>query len=235
MKSSNKKFAQKVIAVVIIVTLLYGAGVTPVAMLFVSGVIFVVFMASRRVQSREVERIFDFYVAADAILRDESRRWYGFEVTEVIDEGEDCLENLPDPPPLQLFTLGALHSLLGNHGATEHYLSLIVDDEYSDERFHKAPSSQLRRYVTLLRRIEAEPSMAPQTLGAVRSLERMRKRIASTLLADSRQALQVERGNVSQLPERPERVDTAASHNVPRQSIQDLLNDIYQDEEGPAN
>src|ERR1043165_9241903 len=104
MKSSSKRFVQKVIAVVIIVTMLYGAGVTPIAMLFVSGVILVVFMVSRRAQSREVERIFDFYLAADTILRDENRRWYGFEVAEVIEEGEDCLESMPDPPPLQLFT-----------------------------------------------------------------------------------------------------------------------------------
>src|SRR6185503_4772020 len=219
---SNKKFAQKAIAVVIIVTLLYGAGVTPIAMLFVSGIIFVVFMFSRRTQSREVERIFDFYMAADAILRDENRRWYGFEVAEVIEEGEDCLESLPDPPPLQLFTLGALHHLLGNHCATEAYLSRIVEDEYSDERYHKAPSPQLRRYVTLLRRIEAEPSMAPLTLGAVRSLERMRRRLASTMLIESRQALKIEGESVAPLVESPNCViETSASNNTPRQSIQE--------------
>jgi len=237
MKSSNKRFAQKVIAVVIIVTMLYGAGVTPIAMLFVSGVIFVVFMVSRRAQSREVEKIFDFYLAADSILRDENRRWYGFEVAEVIKEGEDCLESLPDPPPLQLFALGALYSLLGNHSATEAYLAPVVDDEYSDERYQQSPSPQLRRYVTLLRRIEAEPSMAPQTLGAVRSLERMRRSIAATLLTDSRRALKIESGSVRQGQELPNGVDEAAvSINTPRPSIQELLNDIYHDEEeGPAN
>src|SRR4051812_36955112 len=115
MKSSNKKLVQKVIAVVVIVTLLYGAGVTPIVMLFISGVIFVVFMSSRRAQNREVERIFDFYVAAEAILRDAERRWYGFEVGEVIENGEQALETLPDPPPLHLFTLGALYHLSENH------------------------------------------------------------------------------------------------------------------------
>lgn len=215
--------------------MLYGAGVTPIAMLFVSGVIFVVFMVSRRAQSREVERIFDFYLAADAILRDENRRWYGFEVAEVIEQGEDCLESLPDPPPLQLFTLGALYSLLGNHSATEAYLSRVVDDEYSDERYLQAPSPQLRRYVTLLRRIEAEPSMAPQTLGAVRSLERMRRRMAPTLLSDSRQALKTESGSVPQVQEARGVDETSVTINTPRQPIRDLLNDIYQDEEGPAN
>jgi hypothetical protein len=237
MKSSNKRFAQKSIAVVVIVTLLYGAGVTPIAMLFVSGVICLVFMISRRSQNREVERVFDFYLAADAILRDEERRWYGFEVAEVIESGEDALETLPDPPPLYLFTLGALHNLLGNYNATQAYLSRFVDNEYSEERYHKLPSPQLRRYVTLLRRIEAEPSLAPQTLGAVRSLERMRRRLAPTILAESRKALAGETVSVPQLQQRPNCLLESSAGNgnaSPRPSIQELLNDIYQDE-GPAN
>jgi hypothetical protein len=236
MKSSNKRFAQKSIAVVVIVTLLYGAGVTPIAMLFVSGVICLVFMVSRRSQNREVERIFDFYLAADAILRDEERRWYGFEVAEVIEDGEDALESLPDPPPLHLFTLGALHNLLGNYNATAAYLARLVDNEYSEERYHKLPSPQLRRYVTLLRRIEAEPSLAPQTLGAVRSLERMRRRLATTMLAESRKALEGETANLPQMQQHSNGVveSSASNSTTPRPSIQELLNDIYQDE-GPAN
>ena len=111
MTSANKRFSQKAIAVVVIVTLLYGAGVAPVVMMFVTSVILVVFMVSRRAQNREVERIFDFYLAAEAILRDEDRRWFGFEVAEVIENGESVLEAMPDPPPLHLFTLGALHHL----------------------------------------------------------------------------------------------------------------------------
>src|SRR4051794_15392848 len=114
MTSANKRFTQKTIAVVVIVTLLYGAGVAPIAMLFVSGVIFLVMSISRRVQTREVERIFDFYLAAEAILREEERRWYGFEVAEVIENGELVLETIPDPPPLHLFTLGALYNSIGN-------------------------------------------------------------------------------------------------------------------------
>src|SRR5437867_12432561 len=121
MTSANKRFAQKAIAVVVIVTMLYGAGVAPVVMMFVTSVILVVFMVSRRAQNREVERIFDFYLAAEAILRDEDRRWFGFEVAEVIENGESVLEAMPDPPPLHLFTLGALHHLIGNYAATAEY------------------------------------------------------------------------------------------------------------------
>ena len=91
MKSGNKRFAQKAIAVVVIVTMLYGAGVAPVVMMFVSGVVLVVFLVSRRSQNREAERIFDFYLAAEGVLRDEERKWYGFEVTEVIEEGMEVI------------------------------------------------------------------------------------------------------------------------------------------------
>jgi hypothetical protein len=63
-------------------------------------------------QNRDVERMFEFYIAADAILRDEDRRWYGFEVAEVIEEGELVFEGMADPPPLHLFALGALHHLI---------------------------------------------------------------------------------------------------------------------------
>ena len=144
MKSSNGKFAQKIIAVVIIVTLLYGAGVTPVAMLFVSGVIFAVFMVSRLARNREVERIFDFYVAADAILREENRRWYGFEVAEVIEQGEDCLESLPDPPPLQLFTPVKL--------------TLPVPPKVPEERFKALPAVVLLKMaVAVLPLMEKDP------------------------------------------------------------------------------
>jgi hypothetical protein len=244
MKSGNKRFAQKAIAVVVIVTMLYGAGVAPVVMMFVSGVVLVVFLVSRRSQNREAERIFDFYLTAEGILRDEERKWYGFEVTEVIEEGMEVIQGMPDPPPLHLFTLAALHHLTGNHGACANLLTSLVEDEYSDERYHSTPSPRLRRYVSLLRRIEAEPSLAPQTLGAIRSLERMRRKQASSLLASSRKALSIERlsDNAAQdVDGVTERIlDCVVSartsdHNVVRQPIGEVLRDIYPDVESPSN
>jgi hypothetical protein len=237
MTSANKRFTQKTIAVVVIVTLLYGAGVAPIAMLFVSGVIFLVMSISRRVQTREVERIFDFYLAAEAILREEERRWYGFEVAEVIENGELVLETIPDPPPLHLFTLGALYNSIGNAAAAARYLTGVVDDEYSDERHQDRPSPQLRRYVNLLRRIESEPSLAPQTLGAIRSLERMRRRQAAPMLAANRRALNTEaEGAVDETKKSAAVVvDTPIQVNTgSRPPIHELLHDIYSDEE-PAN
>jgi hypothetical protein len=231
MRSANRRFAQRVIALIVIVTMLYGAGVAPVVMLFVSGVVLVVLLVTRRAQHREVERLFDFFVTAESILRDEDRRWYGFEVGEVIEQGELVLEGIPDPPPLQLFTLGALHHTIGNHASAVEYLSHIVEDEHFEERNRDMASPQLRRYVTLLRKIEAEPSLAPETLGAIRSLERMRRRQAFTLLTESRTALKVN----SEEQQKPVEPKPVTNLSVPPLPISDLLKDIYPDDNSPSN
>jgi hypothetical protein len=239
MKSANKRFAQKAVAVVVIVTMLYGAGVAPVVMLFVTGVVLIVFLIARRSQTRDVEHIFDFCVSAEAILRDEDRHWYGFEVAEVIEDGEYILESMRDPPPVQLFALGALHHLIGNHASAVEYLSRIVDDEHYAERNRVAPSPQLRRFVRLLRRIEADPSIAPQTLGAIRSLERMRRREAENWLSEGRKFLKVENkettpAQIAPAPKREQRNDINPNPAM-RPPIQEVLNDIYQNDQTSYN
>src|SRR6266404_5043430 len=105
MNPGNKKLAQKAVAVVVIVALLDMVGVSPIVMLFMTGVAIVIWFAGRRSENRELERIFEFYVCADAILRDEERRWYGFEVAEVIENGERALELMPDAPSHRVRTL----------------------------------------------------------------------------------------------------------------------------------
>ena len=186
------KLTTKAIAVIVIVAMLDAVGLSPVIMVFVTGVVLVVWLFARRAQAREVERIFEFYIAADAILREEERRWYGFEIAEVIEHGESLLEVMPDPPPLNYYALGALYQRLGNHQATVDYLSRLIDDESYDETHRTTPSPQLRRYVMMLRRIEYHPSAAPQTLAAIRSLERARQRHATKMLAESRALFETE-------------------------------------------
>ena len=88
----------------------------------------------------------------------------------------NTFETIPDAPPLNYFVLGALYHRLGNHQATVEYLSRLVEDEHYDEAHRTIPSPQLRRYVTMLRQLEYQPSTAPQTLAAVRSLERARQK-----------------------------------------------------------
>src|SRR5690348_9662883 len=103
------------------------------------------------------------------------------------------LEVIPDAPPLSYYALGALYHRLGNHQATVEYLSRVVEDELCEETHRTHPSPQLRRYVMMLRRIEYQPSSAPQTLAAIRSLERARQRNAAKLLVEERELLEAEK------------------------------------------
>jgi hypothetical protein len=243
MNSGDNNLAKKAIAVIVIVTLLGVIGIPPAMMLFMTGVVFVVWFVVRRSESRQLERIFEFYICADAILRDEERRLYGFEIAEVIENGERALEMMPDSPPLHYFALGALHHQMGNYEATAEYLSRLLEDEAYDERHRTSPSPQLRRYVAMLRRIEYEPSTAPQTLAAVRNLERLRRKRSAQLLAESRVFLNAARTTVEPVVETP--VPAAVSERreeLPFSSVRPLsaisapppisevLNDIYRDD-----
>ncbi|HEX2268865.1 MAG TPA: hypothetical protein VHH35_05000 [Pyrinomonadaceae bacterium] len=241
MTSNAGKLTTKAIAVIVIVAMLGAVGLSPVIMVFFFGVIMVVWIVARHSQAREVERIFDFYVAADAILREEERRWYGFEIAEVIEQGETLLETMPDAPPLNYFVLGALYHRLGNHQATVEYLSRLLEDERNDEAHRTLPSQQLRRYVSMLRQIEYHPSTAPQTLAAVRSLERARQRTAGKLLAESRSLLEAETQAtpVAEVAEPREEMKYAASLPLssisPPPPISKVLHDVYQDETTAPN
>lgn len=243
MSSSNTKFVQKAIAVVVIVAVLSVVGVSPLLMLFIAGVVLVVWALNRRARHRELQRIFDFYVAADAILRDEERNWYGFEVAEVIEEGEHSLEAMPDSPALHLFALGALYHRIGKYEATAEFLGRVVEDQGYDERQHTAPSPQLRRYVSMLRRIETNPSIAPQELAAIRSLERLRRKQAAVLLKQSRAAMQNEVKTQQATEQLPPKA-TADVTNEPsppptipaaRPPISEVLHDVYQDDNSSVN
>jgi hypothetical protein len=245
MGAGTGKLTTKAIAVIVIVAMLDAVGLSPVVMVLITGVVFVVWLCARRAQAREVERIFDFYIAADAILREEERRWYGFEISEVIEHGESMLEIMPDPPPLNYYTLGALYHRLGNHRATVDYLSRVVEDELCEETHRTTPSAQLRRYVAMLRRIEYQPSTAPQTLAAVRSLERARQKNAAKLLIESRELLDTEK-NKPQADQHVEEATDVHEENsfapsLPLSAITapppitKVLHDLYQDETRASN
>jgi hypothetical protein len=235
------KLTTKAIAVIVIVAMLGAAGLSPVIMVFFFGVILVVWIVARHSQAREVERIFDFYIAADAILREEERRWYGFEIAEVIEQGESLLEIMPDAPPLNYFAIGALYHRLGNHQASVEYLARLIEDDRYDEAHRTIPSPQLRRYVTMLRQIEYHPSTAPQTLAAVRSLERARQRTAGKLLMESRGFLETQTHSLPpvQVQEKREEVKYASSLPLssisPPPPISKVLHDVYQDETTVTN
>ena len=248
MNSGTGKLATKTIAVIVIVAILNAMGLSPVVMVFFTGAVLIIWLVARRAQMREVERMFEFYIAADAILREEERRWYGFEIAEVIEHGESLLELMPDPPPLHFFALGALYQRLGNHDAAVQYLSRLNDGERYDETRRIVPSPQLRRYVMMLRRLEQHPAAEPQTLSAIRNLERARERSAAKMLLDSRSL-----SEATVVPPEPAARETKAepsthetnepmfSPSAPLSSISapppiaTVLHDIYQDETGASN
>ncbi len=140
--------------------------------------------------SGEVHNIFEFYLSANDILRDDDRRWFGFEVFEVIGRGERILERIPDPPPLVYFALGALHHQVGNHERAIEHLAYLNENSESDEKMRLVASSELKEYVKILRKIERDPNEAPQTSAAIRSLERARRSRATFLLENSREQRQ---------------------------------------------
>jgi len=242
--TSAGKLTTKVIAVIVVVAMLDAVGVPPMIMVLFTGMCFVIWLFARRAQAREVERIFDFYIAADAVLREEERRWYGFEISEVIEHGECLLEIMPDPPPLSYYALGALYQRLGNHAASVEYLSKVIEDQRFDETHRIAPSPQLRRYVSMLRRIEYQPSLAPQTLAAIRSLERARQRNADKLLCESREFVEAHLLK----EEKPVTEEVTVARSEPSFSpsmplseisapppITTVLHDVYQDETRTSN
>ena len=243
--TSAGRLTTKAIAVIVVVAMLNAAGFPPVLMVLITGAVFVVWVGARRAQAREVERIFDFYIAADAILREEERRWYGFEIAEVIEHGESLLDIMPDPPPLNYYALGALYQRLGNHSATVEYLSRLSDDKLGNETHRTAASTQLHRYVMMLRHIEEQPSSAPQTLAAVRSLERARQRNTAKLLEGSRELLNTQQPAVQENKQAPAPAEVPVEQMFPPSTplsaisapppITTVLHDIYQDETRASN
>lgn len=212
--TKGQETAQRLVAVVVIMAMLMVMGLPLTVVLFFATVVFFVWRAVQRSEQQDVKNIFDFYVAANEILRDEEKRWYGFEVNRVIAEGERVLHMMGDPPPLVYFTLGALYHRAGDYEAAAEHLTYVLEDEGGDESSRTQPSSELRRYVDVLRRIEREPNEAPQTTAAMRSLERARRARAAIMLEESRTRL-------ASAPQQA--IPTAAAHRPEELGLHTLI------------
>ena len=134
----------------------------------------------------DTREIFEFYLAANEVLRDDERNWFGFEVQDVIGRGERILQMVNGAPPLVYFTLGALYNKIGDHKSAVNHLSYIIENENAVESTYLYPTPELRNYVKVLRKIEREPAEAPQTSAAIRALERARRNRGKALLENSR-------------------------------------------------
>lgn len=190
MGTKGKEALHRILAIVVIIAMLGVMGIPPSVIVFFTVITYFIYRAVQRTEHQETGRIFEFFISANDILRDEERRWYGFEIMEVIERGERVLHSMTDPPPLVYFALGALYNHAGDHQAAVEHLSFVVENDLADERHRLAPSPELLRYVHILRKLEREPSEAPMTMAAIRSLDRTRRTRAAILLAESRERLE---------------------------------------------
>ncbi len=185
----GRDFGQKLIAILVIFAMLGLMGLPLTVIIFFAVVVFFVWRAVDRSEQHETRRVFEFYLSAHEILREQDRRWFGFEINEVIAGGEAVLSSMKDAPPLVHYALGALYQRVGDYDAAVEHLAYVCEDEQADERHLTQPSAELRRYAAVLRRLERDPQEGPLTIAAVRSLERARTTQAAALLADARAKL----------------------------------------------
>jgi len=207
-----KEKSQYAIAFGVIAMMLYITGF-PVFVIFFFGILaFFIWKTLSAPSHNGTREIFEFYLLSNDILRDDERRWYGFEIQEVIARGERILKYMKGAPPLVYFTLGALYSKSGDHKSAEKYLAYVVENDSSDETAFVYPSPELRAYVKTLRKIEREPAEAPLMSSAVRALERARRNRAKSMLEITRDRLreanfkrtaaELERGQQKELTEK---------------------------------
>ncbi|MDH3493465.1 MAG: hypothetical protein OEM82_07945 [Acidobacteriota bacterium] len=196
-----KEKTQYVLTFGVIAAMLYVAQF-PMLVIFFFGIFaYFLWKTFSRPSKQGIREVFEFYLSANEILRDDERRWFGFELQEVITRGEKILKAMNGAPPLVYYTLGALYHRNGNHKLAVDHLAYVVDNNQSDESTYLHPSGDLRNYVRVLRKIEREPSEAPQMSAAVRSLERSRKNKAYALLEESRQLLTESGGHEKKKPD----------------------------------
>ena len=118
-----KEKSQYAIAFGVIAMMLYITGF-PLFVIFFFGILaFFIWKTLSAPSTNGTREIFEFYLLANDILRDDERRWYGFEIQEVIARGERILKYLKGAPPLVFFTLGALYNKIGDHQSAEKHLA----------------------------------------------------------------------------------------------------------------
>ncbi|MBP9665015.1 MAG: hypothetical protein KBD94_10355, partial [Pyrinomonadaceae bacterium] len=181
-----KDKAQYAFAFGVIALMLYVVGFPVVILAFFGALTFFVWKAITGGLRLESRPIFEFYLLANEILRDDGRRWYGFEIKDTIERGEGIVRSMLTAPPLVHFALGALYQSIDDHTLAIKHLAESVEVSTSDETGIVFPTPELRDYVRLLRKIERSPAESPQTSAAIRSLERMRKNRGQKMLDHSR-------------------------------------------------
>jgi len=215
--SQIKEKGQYAFVFSVIALMLYAVGFPTFLLVFVGALTLFIWKVFSVESRNETRRVFEFYLTANEILREDDRRWYGFEIHETIQRGEQIVRSMSAAPPLVHFALGALYQKLDDHSAAEKHLSRVVEQSDTGETSIVFPTRELREYVRMLRKIERAPAEAPVTASAVRSLERARKNKGKSFLEYSRSQLA---GRVPELP----------VHDKARESVIDLTEYLSVDE-----
>ena len=243
MTKRQKKWVIGLGAGVVVIAIVMGAlqlvRVAPVMILAIVGLGLLVVVALKIRANRKTKVIFRFYVAANEILMDGERGRYHFEIAKVIKTGQKVIRSMPDAPPLSRFALGALYYSIDDHNAAVEQLGFAAEEEVLKESRHLAPSRQLRRYVSRLRRIERRPKRYAKINAAMASLERMHQERAARLLAESQQQLkrlveahESERSEQNRAPRRDLPISSGRSLKsiTAPPTISEVLNDVYQED-----
>lgn len=235
MSERGKDTTQRVLAIIVIVAMLLVMQIPLPVIVFFAAITYFIWRAVQRSEHQEIGRVFEFYIAANEILQDNQRRWFGFEMAEVVETGERLLCDMPDAPPLVHFALGALYHRAGEYGPAAEHLSYLLENERANEIKQFAPSPELRRYATILRKVERDPGEAPLTATALHGLEQTRREQAETMLAASRAqlGLKPQTDHTAQQIEvapPPVAFGWAQSALAPPPSISEVLRNVYEDE-----
>ncbi len=224
-----KEKSQYAIAFGVIAMMLYITGCPVFVIFFFAILAFFIWKTLSTPSHNGTREIFEFYLLANDMLRDDERRWYGFEIQEVIGRGERILKYMKGAPPLIYFTLGALYNKAGDHKSAERHLAYVVENDTSDETAFVYPSPELRAYVKTLRKIEREPAESPLTSTAVRALERARKNRAKALLETSRDAVRDAEFKKTEIELERKQHKELAEQNQPKQFVS-IVSEIVQRE-----
>jgi hypothetical protein len=240
MTTSQKKWVFKAGAGVVVIAFLFGMwqlrSAAPLILVWVAGLGLLILIALKVRANRKTKVIFRFYVAANEILVDEDRGRYHFEITQVIKLGHKVVKSMPDAPPLSRFALGALAYSINDYNGAVEQLGFAAEEEVLKESEHLAPSRQLRRYVSKLRKIERRPRRYAKINAALASLERMHHQRAARLLAESQKQLKrLVEGSMSEPASEPRRdLPISSSRSLKSitapPTISEVLNDVYQEE-----
>jgi hypothetical protein len=243
MTTNQKKWVVRAGAGVVVVAVIFGLSqlvwATPLILVWVAGLGLLVLIALKVRANRKTKVIFRFYVEANDILRDGDRGRYHFEIAGVIKLGQRVVKSMPDAPPLSRFALGALAYSINDYNGAAEQLGFAAEEEVLKESEHLAPSRQLRRYVSKLRKIERRPRRYAKINAAIASLERMHHERAARLLAESQKQLkrmvEAYEGALAEPADLPRSglpissLRSLKSITAPP-TISEVLNDVYQEE-----